>query len=311
MKTEHAEEDTPMAQKIWLDGKLVDREDAKITVFDHGLLYGDGVFEGIRVYNGRVFELEAHIKRLYESAKAIRLDLSIDMAALTDAVRQTVSVNKITDGYVRLVATRGVGTLGLNPFVCKSSCIFIIADDIQLYPQELYETGIKVISAATVRNHPLSIPPQAKSLNYLNNILAKIDGKRAGVLESVMLNDSGRVAECTADNIFIIKNGDLLTPSLTEGALPGITRATVLELARDMGMKTHETALGLYDPYNADECFLTGTGAEIMPVTSVDGRQISTGKPGKTTMELLDRFRKLRVTDGYKVDYATEALPVG
>jgi branched-chain amino acid aminotransferase len=279
-----------MAQKIWLDGKLVDRQDARITVFDHGLLYGDGVFEGIRVYSARVFELEAHIKRLYESAKAIRLDLSIDMAGLTDAVTETVSANKITNGYVRLVATRGVGTLGLNPFVCKRSCIFIIADTIQLYPQELYETGLKVISATTVRNHPLAIPPQAKSLNYLNNILAKIEALDSGAAEAIMYNHQGYVAEASADNVLIVKDGVIYAPPTEAGALPGITRGVVIKLARRENIQVVEKDLTRFDLYVCDEFFLTGTGAEIIGVVEIDKRVIGDGKPGSITNLLRKRF---------------------
>jgi branched-chain amino acid aminotransferase len=293
---------------VYLNGKLVPKEEAKVSVFDHGVLYGDGVFEGIRVYEGNIFRLREHVLRLFESAKTIDMDIGMTVEEVERATAGTVAANGMRDAYIRLVITRGEGDLGIDPDKCAEPTVFIIVSTIALYPPEMYEQGIPLATASTRRIPMQCLDPRIKSLNYLNNILAKIDGKRAGVLEAVMLNHHGRVAECTADNIFIIKNGDLLTPSLTEGALPGITRATVLELARDMGMKTHETALGLYDLYNADECFLTGTGAEIMPVTSVDGRQIGAGKSGKTTLELLGRFRKLRVTDGYKVDY--EEAPV-
>jgi branched-chain amino acid aminotransferase len=279
-----------MAQKIWLNGKLVDREDARITVFDHGLLYGDGVFEGIRVYNGRLFELEAHIKRLYESAKAIRLDISIGMTGLADAVTETVSANRITDGYVRLVVTRGGGTLGLNPFVCKSSCIFIIADNIQLYPQELYEKGMKVISATTVRNHPLAIPPQAKTLNYLNNILAKIEAVDNDVPEAIMYNHEGYVAEASADNVLIVKDGVIYAPPPEAGALPGITRGIVIKLAKRENVQVVEKNLTRFDLYVADEFFLTGTGAEIIGIVEIDKRVIGDGKPGPVTNLLRKRF---------------------
>ena len=279
-----------MAQKIWLNGKLVDREDARITVFDHGLLYGDGVFEGIRVYNGRVFELEAHIKRLYESAKAIRLNISIGMTGLADAVTETVSANRIADGYVRLVVTRGVGTLGLNPFVCRSSCIFIIADDIQLYPPELYEKGMKVISATTVRNHPLAIPPQAKTLNYLNNIQAKIEAVDSGVPEAIMYNHEGYVAEASADNVLIVKDGVIYAPPPEAGALPGITRGIVIKLAKRENIQVVEKNLTRFDLYVADEFFLTGTGAEIIGIVEIDKRVIGDGKPGPVTNLLRKRF---------------------
>ncbi len=279
-----------MAQKIWLDGKLVEREDAKITVFDHGLLYGDGVFEGIRVYSGRVFELEAHIKRLYESAKAIRLDISIDMTGLADAVTETVGANKMTDGYVRLVVTRGVGTLGLDPFICKSSCIFIIADDIQLYPQELYEKGMKVISATTVRNHPLAIPPQAKSLNYLNNILAKIEALDSGVPEAILYNHEGYVAEASGDNVVIVKDAVVYTPPAEAGALPGITLSIVIRLAKEENIQVVEKNLTRFDLYVCDEFFLTGTAAEVIGIVEIDKRVIGDGKPGPVTTLLRRRF---------------------
>ena len=279
-----------MAQKIWLDGKLVDREDARITVFDHGLLYGDGVFEGIRVYNGKVFELAAHIRRLCESAKAIRLDMAIGMTGLADAVTETVSANGITDGYVRLVVTRGVGTLGLNPFVCRNSCIFIIADDIQLYPQELYEKGMRVISATTVRNHPLAIPPQAKSLNYLNNILAKIEALDSGVPEAIMYNHEGYVAEASGDNVVIVRDGVVYTPPAEAGALPGITLGVVIKLARKENIQVVEKNLTRFDLYVCDEFFLTGTAAEIIGIVEIDKRVIGDGKPGPITSLLRKRF---------------------
>jgi len=279
-----------MAQKIWLNGKLVDRQEATITVFDHGLLYGDGVFEGIRVYNGRVFELEAHIKRLFESAKAIRLDISIGMTGLADAVTETVSANRITDGYVRLVVTRGVGTLGLNPFVCKSSCIFIIADDIQLYPQELYEKGMKVISATTVRNHPLAIPPQAKSLNYLNNILAKIEALDNDVPEAIMYNHQGYVAEASGDNVVIVRDGVVYTPGTEAGALPGITLSVVIRLAGKENIQVVKKNLTRFDLYVCDEFFLTGTAAEVIGIVEIDKRVIGDGKPGPITNLLRKKF---------------------
>lgn len=279
-----------MAQKIWLDGTLVDREDAKITVFDHGLLYGDGVFEGIRVYRGRVFELDAHIERLYESAKAIRLEISMGKPELAGAVTDTVAANSIADGYVRLVVTRGVGTLGLNPFVCQKSCIFIIADTIQLYPEELYEKGMRVVSATTVRNHPLAIPPQAKTLNYLNNILAKIEALDSGVPEVIMYNHEGYVAEASGDNVVIVKNGIIYAPPAEAGALPGITRAVVIRLARNENIQVVEKNLTRFDLYVADEFFLTGTAAEIIGIVEIDKRIIGDGKPGPITNLLRKKF---------------------
>ena len=279
-----------MAQKTWLNGKLVDREDAKITVFDHGLLYGDGVFEGIRVYSGRVFELDAHIERLYESAKAIRLEISIGKTDLTTAVTETVAANDIGDGYVRLLVTRGVGTLGLNPFVCEKSSIIIIADSIQLYPEELYEKGMKVISATTVRNHPLAIPPQAKTLNYLNNIQAKIEAVDSGVPEAIMYNHEGYVAEASADNVFIVKGGTVYAPPPEAGALPGITRGIVIKLAKRENIQVVEKNLTRFDLYVADEFFLTGTGAEIIGIVEIDKRVVGDSKPGPITNLLRKRF---------------------
>jgi branched-chain amino acid aminotransferase len=279
-----------MALKIWLDGKLVDAEGAKISVFDHGLLYGDGVFEGIRVYDGRVFELDAHIKRLYESANAIRLAIPNSKSELISAIQETVEANGITDGYIRLVITRGAGTLGLNPLICKNGCVFIIADSIQLYPEELYENGMKIISAATVRNHPLAIPPQVKSLNYLNNILAKIEALDNDVPEAIMYNHEGFVAEATADNVFIVKDGVIYTPPAEAGALGGITRGIVIKLAKEENLQAVEKNLTRFDLYVCDEFFLTGTGAEIIGIVEIDGRIIGDGKPGPVTGLLRKKF---------------------
>jgi branched-chain amino acid aminotransferase len=279
-----------MALKIWLNGNLVDREDAKITVFDHGLLYGDGVFEGIRVYNSRIFELDAHIKRLYESGKAIRLTIALSQSELAGAVKETVEANGITDGYVRLVVTRGVGTLGLNPFICKNSCIYIIADSIQLYPEELYEKGMKIISATTVRNHPLAIPPQAKTMNYLNNILAKIEALDNDVPEAIMYNHEGYVAEASGDNVLIVKDGVIYTPPAEAGALPGITRNIVIKLAKEEDLQVVEKNLTRFDLYVCDEFFLTGTAAEVIGIVEVDGRIIGNGKPGPITSLLRKKF---------------------
>ena len=288
---------------IYVDGKLVPREEAKVSVFDHGLLYGDGIFEGIRVYDGNIFRFNEHIERLYESAKTIWLDIPMTAAELEKATVDTVAANGMRDAYIRLVITRGVGDLGIDPGTCKRPTLFIIVSTISLYPKKFYEEGIPLITASTRRIPMECLDPRIKSLNYLNNILAKIEAKKAGVPEAIMLNHYGRVAECTADNIFILKNGELLTPRLTEGALPGVTRGAVLELARGAGIKTRETVLGLYDLYNANECFLTGTGAEIVPVIQIDARQIGDGKPGSTTHDLLARFQELRVRDGCRVDY--------
>ncbi|MFC1677067.1 branched-chain-amino-acid transaminase [Planctomycetota bacterium] len=279
-----------MALKIWLGDKLVDQADAKVSVFDHGLLYGDGVFEGIRVYNGRIFELDAHIKRLYESAKVIRLDIPMTKNELIDAAEQTVKANGISDGYIRLVITRGVGTLGINPFVCKDAMLFIIADKIQLYPEELYEKGMKVISTTTVRNHPLAIPPQVKSLNYLNNILAKIEALDNNVPEAIMYNHEGYVAEASGDNVFIIRNGVLYTPPSEAGGLEGVTRSLVIKLAKIEGIDVVEKNLTRFDLYVCDEFFLTGTAAEVIGIVEIDGRGIGNGKPGPITNLLRKRF---------------------
>ncbi len=279
-----------MGLKIWLDNKLVDETDAMISVFDHGLLYGDGVFEGIRVYNSRVFELEAHLKRLYESAKAIRLEVPMSKDKLIRAVEKTTEANGVIDGYIRLVVTRGVGTLGLNPFICEEGRLFIIADNIQLYPEELYEKGMKVISATTVRNHPLSIPPQVKSLNYLNNILAKIEALDNDVPEAVMYNHEGYVAEATGDNVFIVKNGVIYTPPVEAGSLEGITRSVVIKLAKKEKLEVVEKNLTRFDLYNSDEFFLTGTAAEVIGVVDIDGRIIGAGSPGPITRLLRKKF---------------------
>jgi branched-chain amino acid aminotransferase len=279
-----------MALKIWLDGKLVDEADARISVFDHGLLYGDGVFEGIRVYSGKIFKLDAHIKRLYQSAKVIRLEIPLSQSKLVNAIEKTVEANGVIDGYIRLVVTRGTGNLGLNPFVCEKSIIFIIADNIQLYPEELYETGMKVISATTVRNHPLAIPPQVKSLNYLNNILAKIEALDSNVPEAIMYNHEGYVAEATGDNVFIVRNGVIYTPPVEAGALEGITRGVVIRLAKEENLEVVEKNLTRFDLYICDEFFLTGTAAEVIGVVEIDGRVIGDGTPGPVTKLLRKKF---------------------
>jgi branched-chain amino acid aminotransferase len=279
-----------MAMKIWLDSRLVDEADAKISVFDHGLLYGDGVFEGIRVYNRRIFELEAHVRRLFESAKAIRLDVPMSKTKLVGAIEKTVEANGVVDGYIRLLMTRGVGTLGLNPFVCESGRLIIIADNIQLYPEELYEKGMKVISATTVRNHPLAIPPQVKSLNYLNNILAKIEALDNDVPEAIMYNHEGYVAEATGDNVFIVRDGVIYAPPVQAGMLEGITRAVVIKLAEKAKLRVVERNLTRFDLYVCDEFFLTGTAAEVIGIVEIDGRIIGDGKPGPVTRLLRKKF---------------------
>jgi len=279
-----------MALKIWLNDKLVDESEAKISVFDHGLLYGDGVFEGIRVYSGKIFELKAHLRRLYESAVAIRLDIPMGKDKLTEVTKKTVRANAVIDGYIRLVITRGLGNLGLNPFVCEKSQVFIIADNIQLYPEEMYGTGMKVISATTIRNHPLALPPQIKSLNYLNNIIAKIEALDNNVPEAIMYNHEGFVAEATGDNVFIIRNGTIYTPPIQAGALEGITRAIVTKLAKKENINVVEKNLTRFDLYTCDEFFLTGTAAEVIGIVEIDGRVIGNGKPGATTELLRKKF---------------------
>jgi branched-chain amino acid aminotransferase len=284
--------------KIFIDGKYYDERDAKVSVFDHGLLYGDGIFEGIRAYHGRVFKLKEHIDRLFYSAKAILLEIPMSPAQITRAVVEVCRENKIRDGYIRLVVTRGMGTLGLNPKSCKRPSVIIIADKIQLYPPEVYQRGLDIITVPTTRNLHSALNPAIKSLNYLNNILAKIEANNGGCEEAVMLNAEGFVAECTGDNLFIVKNGALLTPPLSTGALYGITRRTVIELAEASGLKVSEPNLTRYDLFNADECFLTGTGAEIVPVVKIDGRVIGTGKPGRVTRRLEDEYHALTKVSG-------------
>lgn len=284
--------------KVYIDGKFLDEKNAKVSVFDHGLLYGDGVFEGIRAYNGRVFKLAEHIERLYWSAKAILLTIPISPEEMTRAVVDTCRRNKLRDGYIRLVVTRGVGTLGLNPNRCKRASVIIIADKLQLYPVEYYEKGLDIVTVATTRMLSNSVNPAIKSLNYLNNILAKIEANTAGVEEAIMLNSEGFVAECTGDNIFIVQKGRLMTPPLSAGALYGITRNTVIDCARELGVPVTEPNLTRYDLFTADECFLTGTGAELIPVVKIDSRVIGTGKPGPVYGKLNARFRELTQTTG-------------
>jgi branched-chain amino acid aminotransferase len=284
--------------KIYIDGKFYDEKNAKISVFDHGLLYGDGIFEGIRAYNGRVFKLKEHIDRLFYSAKAILLNIPISHQQMMEAVTATCRENKLRDGYIRLVVTRGPGTLGLNPNRCKNPCVIVIADKIQLYPKEYYERGLDIITVATTRNLHNAVNPAIKSLNYLNNILAKIEANNGGCEEAIMLNNEGYVAECTGDNIFLVKGNQLLTPPLSAGALYGITRQTVIDLARDAGLEVSEPNLTRYDVFNADEVFLTGTGAEVVPVVKVDGRVIGSGKPGAVTRDLVKRYHELVQSTG-------------
>jgi branched-chain amino acid aminotransferase len=284
--------------KIYIDGKYYDEKNAKVSVFDHGLLYGDGIFEGIRAYNGRVFKLKEHIDRLFYSAKAILLEIPISHAEIMKAVVDTCRKNKLRDGYIRLVVTRGIGTLGLNPNRCKRPSVIVIADKIQLYPKEMYDNGMAIVTVPTTRNLHNAVNPAIKSLNYLNNILAKIEANIAGVEEAIMLNADGYVAECTGDNIFILKDGKMYTPPLSAGALYGITRGVVMGMAQEAGIEVSEPNLTRYDVFNADECFLTGTGAELIPVTKVDGRVIGTGKPGPITKSLVKSYHALTQISG-------------
>lgn len=287
-----------MSLIIYFDGKYVPQEEAKVSVFDHGLLYGDGVFEGIRAYHGRIFKLSEHLDRLYESARTIQLDIGISKEEMEQAVLETCRRNNIRDGYIRLVVSRGPGDLGLDPRKCPKPLVFCIAAKIQLYPEELYEKGLEIVTVATRRNVPEALNPRIKSLNYLNNILAKIEANLAGVPEALMLNNDGYVAEATGDNVFLVKNGVLVTPPPFVGILEGITRNTVMELAREQGMPVEERLFTRHDVYIADECFLTGTAAEIIPVVKADGRTIGDGKPGQVTKDLIHRFRELTKIDG-------------
>ena len=282
-----------MEPKVYINGKLYPKDEAKISVFDHGLLYGDGVFEGIRCYNGNIFKLSEHIDRLYDSAKAISMEIQLARNELKDAVINTLKANNLKDSYIRLIVTRGVGRLGLNPFICAESQVIIITDFIQLYSKELYEKGLDAIIVPTIRNHSDALNPNVKSLNYLNNILAKIECINAGATEGIMLNKDGYVAEGTGDNIFIVKDNEIVTPPTTAGILIGITRNVVIELANEAGMTVKEEQLTRDDLYNADECFLTGTAAEIIPVVNLDGRKIASGKPGKVTLGLLKKYQEL------------------
>ncbi len=287
--------------KIYINGKLFSEKDAKISVFDHGLLYGDGVFEGIRIYNGRVFMLDAHIDRLYRSAHAIALNIRLSKRAVIKAVVQTCKANRMVNGYVRLIITRGIGTLGLNPYVCRNSQFIIIPANIQLYSKKLYKEGLKVVTSGTIRNNNGALSPSIKSLNYLNNIMAKIEAINAGVLEVIMLNSQGYVAEASADNVFIIKGNQLITPPVYSGGLEGISRNVVMDQARQKGFDVCETLLTRCDLYNADEMFLTGTAAEIISVVEMDRRKIGTGKPGLKTIELTACFHEFAAHSGTPV----------
>lgn len=298
-----------MELMVYIDGKWYPKSEAKISVFDHGLLYGDGVFEGIRAYNGLIFKLEEHLIRLWESAHTLLLDIPMKRSEMEKAIIETLRRNQLLDAYIRVVVTRGTGTLGLDPWRCKKATVFIITDKIKLYPQKLYRNGLEIITVPTVRNLPEAINPSVKSLNYLNNILAKIEAKNSGCMEALMLNHQGYVAECTGDNVFMIKGGRrkgetlLSTPPVYLGALKGITRDAILELAEKAGIVCKERVMTRHDLFNADEVFLTGTAAEVIPVVKIDGRVIGTGQPGPKTKLLLGAFRALTRRDGarYKI----------
>jgi branched-chain amino acid aminotransferase len=279
--------------QIYIDGEFYSEADAKISVFDHGLLYGDGIFEGIRFYNGRVFRLEEHLERLWDSARSICLEIPMTLREMSEALLATIRQNDLRDGYVRLIVTRGIGNLGLNPVQCKRPSVIIIATTIALYPDSAYKNGLTVVTCATRRTSPAALNPAVKSLNYLNNVLARIEANLAGADEALMLNDAGNVAECTADNIFIIKRGQIFTPPISAGALRGITRSIVFDIAAELGIKISESEITRHDVFIADECFLTGTAAEIIPVIKADGRTIGTGKPGAMSARMMGRFREV------------------
>ena len=296
---------------IYIDGTFHEKDDAKISVFDHGLLYGDGVFEGIRVYHSKVFKLKEHVDRLYESAKSIYIEIPMTRKAMADAVSQTVRMNEMLDGYIRLVVTRGTGPLGLDPRTCKTPTVIIIADAIALYPPQYYQTGLEIMTVATTRNHPSALNPRIKSLNYLNNVMARLEAALAGCQEALMLNHKGEIAECSGDNIFLLKNGDLLTPPLDAGLLAGVTRSVAIDLARSEGVHVKETPLTRHDVYIADEVFLTGTAAEIVSVVKCDGRIIGSGKPGALFKKLRDRFtayirNEVELTGSRREDFSSQ-----
>ena len=290
---------------IYIDGEFLPKAEAKVSVFDHGLLYGDGVFEGIRSYNGRVFKLDEHLERLYDSAKSIMLEIPISIETMKETVLETLRRNHLREAYIRLIITRGGGDLGLDPDKCPKPSIIIIADKIVLYPQKFYEDGLEIVTASVRRNYAEAINPRIKSLNYLNNILAKIEGKQAGAEEVLMLNAEGYVVECSGDNIFWIKNGTLVTPPVHMGILEGVTRNSVIDIAREAGIRLEERVFTRHDLYIADECFLTGTAAEVIPVVKIDRRAIGDGQPGKMTQRLIAAFRQYANTCGTPI-YTTE-----
>ncbi len=287
--------------KIYLDGQFVDSADAKISVFDHGLLYGDGVFEGIRLYGGNLFRLDEHLERLEYSAKAIMLKIPLTRAQLSEVCCEACRQNNLQDAYIRLVVTRGVGDLGLAPWLCPKPTIFAIASKITLYPQEYYDNGLAIVTVPTRRINAAALPSTVKSLNYLNNILGKIEARQFGALEAIMLNDQGYVAECTADNVFIVHKGEILTPSSSQGALKGVTRSAMIDIARELGLPFREANLTRYDVWVADECFLTGSGAEVIPTVKLDGREIGDGKPGPVTRRLMEAFRQRVLVEGTRI----------
>lgn len=283
---------------IYIDGEYFDKKNAKISVFDHGLLYGDGIFEGIRFYEGRVFKLKEHIQRLFISAKAILLEIEMTHDEMEEAVCETIRKNGLTDGYVRLLVTRGVGTLGLSPFACDKSTVIIIADSISLYPDEKYKEGLKLITCSTRRTAPAALSPSVKSLNYLNNVMAKVEAIFADAEEGLMLNEQGFVAECTGDNIFVVRDGKIKTPPSSAGALPGITREVIFQIAENLEVGIEESQMTRYDIYAADECFLTGTAAEVIAAVSLDRRLIGNGKPGPITEKFIESFRNIVGQEG-------------
>jgi branched-chain amino acid aminotransferase len=291
--------------KIHIDGQLLNKEDAKISVFDHGLLYGDGVFEGIRIYHGRIFRLTEHLERLYESARSICMEIPISLQEMETATLETVAANNLREGYIRLVVTRGVGSLGLNPFQCPRPSIIIIANTITLYPADRYEKGLNLITCATRRPTPAALSPQVKSLNYLNNVMAKIEAMQAGCEEGIMLNEQGYVAECTGDNVFIAKRGHVFTPPISAGGLDGITRQAVIELLAKLGIPCQEKMMTRHDLFTADECFLTGTAAEVIPAVQLDRRLIGSGQPGPITHQVVAAFHDLVKHEGTPVPYAS------
>ncbi len=288
-------------KKIYLDGLIVDEADAKVSVFDHGLLYGDGVFEGIRFYNHRVFRLEEHIRRLYDSAKSILLTIPLTPQEMIAATCATIRANGLVDGYIRLVITRGVGPMGLSPYKCPKASVIIIVDTISLYSEEAYANGLTMATCSSRRPSHDILSPQVKSLNYLNNVMAKVEALQAGAEEGLILNDLGLVAECTGDNVFVIRDGFITTPPITAGALPGITRAAVIDIAKELGIPLAERDLSRHDIYTCDDCFLTGTAAEVIAATKLDQRVLGTGKPGPITQKIIARFREIVGTTGTPV----------